>query len=83
MAKTQEIPSIHTSNLEILIRTIVRDYGKKDPEVLVKALTRNLSSLGRSGKIGFRYPDEPEFFSQYATLDTPYEKGRQLFILEG
>ena len=81
--KRDYIDVIHKSTLRTLIESIVKDHYKRGEKALVKALCRNLGGLGKPGKIAVGPLGCKQYFSPHACVDVPYEKGQELFILEG
>ena len=86
MTKKKEdkyIDTIHKSTLKTLLEAIVEDHYAKGRKLLIEALYRNLSSLGRPGKLALLPGGFRQFYSPYATVDTPWDEAQELFILDG
>ncbi len=83
MIKDKDVESIHISTLKTVLAMVVRDSKSSDPLVVADFIVdKFLCDLGLYGKIGKNH-GHLEFYSKFATLDFPYENGRQVFILEG
>lgn len=81
--KENYIGVIHKSTLKVLLEDIVKDHYGKGEDSLVKALYRNISSLGTPGKAALYPSGTRQFYSKHACMDAPYDEGQELLILEG
>ena len=76
------VESIHTSTLKTVLADVVKDSKSSKPDEIANFIVdKFFSGLGRKGKVRSRN-GHLEFYSEFACLDSPYNIGRQLFILE-
>ncbi len=77
------IEAIHLSTLKSVLIDVIRDSASNDPvEIANFVVDKFFAGIGKSGKVANKR-GHLEFYSKYTCLDTPYENGRRLFILEG
>ena len=76
------LEAIHKSTLKTLLKDIVKNYYANGEEALTEALYRNLSGLGKPGKIAQLPDGSREYFSPFARLDVAHDNGQILYLLD-